>query len=158
MNRTKSQIYIITQGEEGATQTIILRTVNCNIKTVQNNREKEKNSIKSKKIKKERKIISRSASWNSLREAADEGLLLFLFRGRGSPWGVSPFDCGWKLCLNEKLEMRNAKWWCGARSFDSVLTALPLHDRTSDISLRSGWRNAPRSINNGDAMSWHASH
>jgi len=32
MNRTKSQIYIITQGEEGATQTIILLAVNCNIK------------------------------------------------------------------------------------------------------------------------------
>ena len=56
MNRTKSQIYIITQGEEGAIQTIILQTVNCNKLTVQNNREKEKNSIKSKKIKKERKM------------------------------------------------------------------------------------------------------
>ena len=32
MNMTKSQIYIITQGEEGATQTIILMTVNCNNK------------------------------------------------------------------------------------------------------------------------------
>ena len=30
MNRTKSQIYIITQGEEGATQIIILLAVNCN--------------------------------------------------------------------------------------------------------------------------------
>ena len=55
MNRTKSQIYIITQGEDGATQTIILRTVNCNKLTVQNNREKEKNSIKSKKIKRKEK-------------------------------------------------------------------------------------------------------
>ena len=54
--------------------------------------------------------------------------------------------------------MRNPKWWCGTRSFDSVLTVPPLHYRTSDILLRSGWRNAPRSINNGDAMSWHASH
>ena len=32
MNMTKSQIYIIPQGEEGATQTIILMTVNCNNK------------------------------------------------------------------------------------------------------------------------------
>ena len=30
MNMTKSQIYIITQGEDGATQTIILLAVNCN--------------------------------------------------------------------------------------------------------------------------------
>ena len=75
-----------------------------------------------------------------------------------SLWGVLPFDSVWNLRLNEKLEMRNPKWWCGTRSFDSVLTVPPLHYRTSDILLRSGWRNAPRSINNGDAMSWHASH
>ena len=34
-------------------------------------------------------------------------------RGNGfrvSPWGGAPFDSVWKLRLNEKLEMRNAKY------------------------------------------------
>ena len=55
-----------------------------------------------------------------------------------SLWGLLSLDSDGKPRLNEKLETRNAKWWCGARSFDSVLTVPPLHDRTSDISLRSG--------------------
>ena len=36
-------------------------------------------------------------------------------KGNGvSPWDGSPFDSVCKHRLNEKLEMRNAKWWCGA--------------------------------------------
>jgi len=35
-------------------------------------------------------------------------------RFRVSPWGVPPLDYDGKPHLNEKLEMRNAKWWCGA--------------------------------------------
>ncbi|GAA6388259.1 hypothetical protein I3400192H8_03690 [Dialister sp. i34-0019-2H8] len=57
---------------------------------------------------------------------------------RDGSWDVQSLDSVGKLRLNEKLEMRNAKWWCGARSFDSVLTVPPLHYRTFDISLRSG--------------------
>ena len=37
IKRTKSQIYIITQGEEGATQTIILLAVNCNVPSIPKN-------------------------------------------------------------------------------------------------------------------------
>ena len=33
---------------------------------------------------------------------------------RVSPWGVPLLDYDGKPHLNEKLEMRNAKWWCGA--------------------------------------------
>ena len=33
---------------------------------------------------------------------------------RFSPLGVPLFDGGWKPRLNEKLEIRNAKWRCGA--------------------------------------------
>ena len=49
-----------------------------------------------------------------------------------SPLGVTLFDGGWKSRLNEKLEMRNAKWWCGAQNLE-----------------------APRSINYGDARRWY---
>ena len=31
-----------------------------------------------------------------------------------SLWGVLPFDSVGNLRLNEKLEMRNPKWWYGA--------------------------------------------
>ena len=84
------------------------------------------------------------------------GRRIIIKHRRVSPLGGSVHWLWMKA--SRELEIRNEKWWCGARSFDSVLTVPPLHDRTSDISLRSGWRNAPRSINNGNAMSWHASH
>ena len=82
-----------------------------------------------------------------------------IMRGKGfrvSPWAGRPLIAS--ESSTRQLGVRSEEWWCGARSFDSVLTVPPLHDRTSDISLRSGWRNAPRSINNGDAMSGHSSH
>ena len=47
---------------------------------------------------------------------------------RVRPWGVLPFDSVGKLHLNEKLEMRNAKWWCGAKNNEaprSINRAMP---------------------------------
>ena len=38
----------------------------------------------------------------------------FVVGFRVSPWGVPLLDYDGKPHLNEKLEMRNAKWWCGA--------------------------------------------
>ena len=40
--------------------------------------------------------------------------LWFRIQGSGRPWDVLALDYVWKPRLNEKLEMRNAKWWCGA--------------------------------------------
>ena len=37
---------------------------------------------------------------------------VYLFQGY--PKGVPPLDYDGKPHLNEKLEIRNAKWWCGA--------------------------------------------
>ena len=49
-----------------------------------------------------------------------DGLLLLGSGFRVSPWGVPLLDYDEKPHLNEKLEMRNAKWWCGASKYGSA--------------------------------------
>ena len=57
------------------------------------------------------------------------------FLGAGVARGAGrPLIVNGKPCLNEKLEMRNAKWWCGAKN-----------------------NEAPQCIDGGDAMRWYFS-
>ena len=57
----------------------------------------------------------------------------FMVQGSGRPWDVLALDYVWKPRLNEKWEMRN-----GGAAHKNM--------------------EAPRSINTGDAMSWHSSY